>query len=202
MQVKLRATLAVLLRGSVVEQTGEYRIGAAPDAVWDALNDPAVLAQCIDGCETMTRDGEDSYAAKVKAKVGPVRATFDTSLQLTDIQPPTSYTINANLKGGAAGFGKGVARVSLAGDGADTVLSYSVQGNVGGKLAQVGSRLIDATARKMADDFFSAFGELVAPGHVEKVAVPGEEPGYEKSGSWIIWIVVFAVLVLAIVLAW
>jgi carbon monoxide dehydrogenase subunit G len=185
-----------------VEQTGEYRIGAAPGAVWEALNDPVVLAQCIDGCEALNKDGADSYTAKVKAKVGPVRATFDTTLQLTDLQPPASYTLNANVKGGAAGFGKGVAKVTLTEDGADTVLNYAVQGNVGGKLAQVGSRLIDAAARKMADDFFSTFGELVAPGHVEKVAAPGEEPGYERSGAWLIWIIVFAVLALALLLAW
>lgn len=191
----------VLVGGMRVEQTGEYRIGAAPGAVWEALNDPEILAQCIEGCQALTRDGDDAFAAKVKAKIGPVSATFDTRLELTDLNPPDSYTINANVKGGAAGFGKGVARVSLEDEGGDTVLRYAVEGNVGGKLAQVGSRLIDAAARKMADDFFSAFGEVVAPGHVEKVAAPGAEK-YESSGTWLIWIIVFAVLALAIVLAW
>jgi hypothetical protein len=146
-----------------MRQSGEYRIGAPADAVWLALNDPEVLSQCIDGCQSMTRTGDDSFAATVKAKIGPLSATFNADVKLADLDPPNAYTLEANVKGGAAGFGKGTARVSLAEEGRETVLRYDVEGNVGGKLAQVGQRLIDAGARKMADDFFARFSEIVAP---------------------------------------
>ncbi len=183
-----------------MQQTGEYRIAAAREKVWLALNDPDVLAQCIEGCQSMTKVAEDAYTTSIKAKVGPVSATFSADLNLSDLNPPSSYTLNGSVKGGAAGFGKGAARVSLVEDGDATILRYQVDANVGGKLAQVGSRLIDGAARKMADDFFRKFSELVAPGQAEKVAAPPVE-GYERSGQGIIWIIAFAVLVLAIVLA-
>lgn len=187
-----------------MQQTGEYRIAAAREKVWLALNDPQVLAQCIDGCQSMTKVADDAYTASIKAKIGPVSATFGADLNLTDLDPPSGYTLNASVKGGAAGFGKGTARVSLVDDGGATILRYQVDGNVGGKLAQVGSRLIDGAARKMAEDFFGKFGEVVAPGQTAKVqgaAAPAQTNGYERSGQRIVWIVVFAVLILAIVLA-
>jgi carbon monoxide dehydrogenase subunit G len=183
-----------------VQQTGEFVIAAARETVWRALNDPDVLKQCIDGCQEMTRVADDAYTTTVKAKVGPVSATFAAELKLADLDPPNSYTLQAAVKGGAAGFGKGTAHVNLTEDGEATVLRYAVEGNVGGKLAQVGSRLIDAAARKMADDFFGRFGEIVAPGGVQPVATTASE-GYERSGQLVIWVVVFAVLILAIVLA-
>jgi uncharacterized protein len=184
-----------------LQQTGEYRIAATREKVWLALNDPQVLAQCIDGCQSMTRTADDAFTTSIKAKVGPVSATFSADLHLTDLDPPSGYTLNASVKGGPAGFGKGTARVSLSDDAGATLLRYQVDGNVGGKLAQVGSRLIDGTARKMADDFFRKFGELVAPGQTEKV-VPSEPPAqYERSGQRVVWIVVFAVLLLAVILA-
>ena len=154
-----------------MEQTGEYRIAAPRDQVWAALNDPEVLQQCIDGCQSMTQTGDVTYIAAVKAKIGPVSALFTADLELADLDPPNSYTINASAKGGAAGFGKGAAGVTLRDDGpadgtaderAGTLLTYTVQANVGGKLAQIGSRLIDGAARKMADDFFAKFSTLVA----------------------------------------
>ena len=182
-----------------MQQTGEYRIGAPRDAVWTALNDPDVLARCIEGCQSMVRTADDAFAASVKAKVGPVNATFQADLTLTDIKPPDSYTLNANVKGGAAGFGKGVARVSLMPEGAATLLRYEVEGQVGGKLAQVGQRLIDAATRKMADDFFAKFGDDVAPGVSEKIVT--EPAATEKSGRYVIWVIVFLVLIMAIVLA-
>jgi carbon monoxide dehydrogenase subunit G len=185
-----------------VQQTGEFRIAAAREAVWRALNDPDVLKQCIDGCQDMAKLGDDAYTATVKAKVGPVSATFSADLTLADLNPPASYTLNAAVKGGAAGFGKGVARVSLSDDGGATVLRYEVEGNVGGKLAQIGSRLIDAAARKMADDFFRRFGEVVAPGGTEQVVAPKPAAGgYERRGQLLIWAIAFIVLILAIVLA-
>jgi len=188
-----------------VQQTGEYRIAAARDVVWRALNDPQILARCIEGCQSMTKVADDAFTTSIKAKVGPVSATFGADLQLTNVDPPNGYTLNASVKGGAAGFGKGAAHVTLADDAGATLLRYAVDGNVGGKLAQIGSRLIDAAARKMADDFFRRFGEAVAP---ESMATPApiapvaaNADGYEKSGQRMVWIIVFAVLILAIVLA-
>ncbi|NJN50644.1 MAG: carbon monoxide dehydrogenase subunit G [Gammaproteobacteria bacterium] len=189
-----------------MQQTGEYRIGAPRIAVWAALNDPEVLARCIEGCQSMTRTADDAFEAVIKAKVGPVSATFTAQLGLTDLIAPDSYTLNAAVKGGAAGFGKGVARVSLTAEGDATLLRYEVEGSVGGKLAQVGQRLVDAAARKMADDFFSKFGNEVAPGEVTPsdaagAGVPVGAGVSESSGRYVIWIIVFAVLLLAIVLA-
>ncbi len=140
-----------------MDQSGEYRIPAERGAVWRALNDPAVLGRCIEGCRSIEKRAEDEYAAVVRARVGPVRATFNATLQLTDVNPPESYTINVAVKGGPAGFARGSATVSLAPDDDATVLRYAATANVGGKLAQIGSRLIDGAARKMADDFFKAF---------------------------------------------
>ena len=147
-----------------MEQSGEYRIPAERTAVWRSLNDPALLARCIDGCQSMEQLGEDAFAAKVKAKVGPVRATFQVALTLTDKRPPESYVLHADVKGAAAGFGKGSAEITLEeAEAGATLLRYSVAGRVGGKLAQIGSRLIDSAARKMADDFFSAFHAALDP---------------------------------------
>jgi len=189
-----------------VEQTGEYRIQAGLDEVWAGLNDPEILARCIDGCQSMEKVSDERFDAKVKAKIGPVSATFQAVLELTDVNPPSAYTLNANVKGGAAGFGKGTATVNLAEDEGSTeatLLRYQVKGNVGGKLAQVGSRLIDGAARKMADDFFAAFGEEVsgeAPVSTAKEA--GGETRYESSGQGVIWIVVIVALILAMIFAW
>ncbi|MDA1074647.1 MAG: carbon monoxide dehydrogenase subunit G [Proteobacteria bacterium] len=188
-----------------MEQSGEYRINAARDEVRQAQNDPDVLAACITGCQSMTRTDDDCFEALVKAKVGPVSATFTAELQLTDVQAPQSYRIVAGVKGGAAGFGKGVAQVSLAEDGDVTVLTYTAQATVGGKLAQVGSRLIDSAAAKMARDFFGAFSERLSPPVAEdEAAATGTlEATVAKTagGQWLIWTIAFGVLVLALVLA-
>lgn len=140
-----------------MDQSGEYRIPAERADVWHALNDPDTLKRCIDGCQSMDRRSDGGFAAVVKARVGPVRAVFNAALDLTDINPPASYTINVAVKGGPAGFARGSAAVTLAPDGKETMLSYAARANIGGKLAQIGSRLIDGAARKMADDFFKAF---------------------------------------------
>jgi hypothetical protein len=188
-----------------LEQTGEYRIRAGLDQVWAGLNDPDVLARCIDGCQSMEKVADDRFETAVKTKVGPVSATFQAVLELTDVVAPTSYTIRANVKGGAAGFGKGTAEVSLSPDEDQsdaTLLRYQVKANVGGKLAQVGSRLIDGAARKMADDFFAAFGQEVSGVAPEATgAAQPEGDVYEKSGRWQIWLVVFALLLLALIFA-
>ncbi len=144
-----------------MDMTGEYKISAPRSRVWEALNDPEILKQCIPGCEEIQKQSDTEMTAKVVAKVGPVKAKFAGKVTLSDIDPPNGYTISGEGSGGAAGFGKGGAKVSLVDDGPDTVLSYTASAQVGGKLAQIGSRLIDGTARKMADDFFAKFTQVV-----------------------------------------
>jgi carbon monoxide dehydrogenase subunit G len=138
---------------------GEYRITASRERVWAMLNDAAVLRECIPGCESLEGSAADGFAARVTTKVGPVKATFNGAVTLSNVNPPESYTISGEGKGGVAGFAKGGADVHLAADGADTVLTYTVHAQVGGKLAQLGSRLIDSTAKKLADEFFASFAE-------------------------------------------
>lgn len=145
-----------------MEMTGEYRIPAPREQVWAALNDPEILKASIPGCESLERTGDNGFAATVVAKVGPVRAKFTGAVTLSDLDPPNGYTISGEGKGGPAGFAKGEAKVRLAEDAGATVLTYEVNANVGGKLAQLGSRLIDGTAKKLADEFFSTFSEKAA----------------------------------------
>ena len=147
-----------------MEMQGERRIPAPRQAVWEKLNDPEALKQCIPGCESVEKTSDTQFTAKVRAKVGPVSAHFTGKVTLTDLNPPQGYTISGEGQGGVAGFAKGSAKVALEEEGGETVLRYGVQAQVGGKLAQIGSRLIDATARKMADDFFSKFVTVVTPG--------------------------------------
>ena len=139
--------------------SGEFTIPAPRERVWEALNDPQVLARCIPGCEELQRTGDNAFDAKMSAKIGPVKARFDTSIELSDINAPQSYTISGQGKGGPAGFGKGAAQVVLEDQGAETVLRYTADLQVGGKLAQIGSRLVGGAARKIANDFFSRFVE-------------------------------------------
>lgn len=160
-----------------MDMTGEYRISAPRQRVWQALNDPETLKAAIPGCEELTKLSDNEMEAKVRAKVGPVSATFTGKVTLSDLNPPISYKIAGEGKGGAAGYAKGGADVSLAEDGADTVLSYNAKADVGGKLAQIGSRLIQGTAKKMADDFFGKFSVLVAERYAaEAPAAPPPVP--------------------------
>ncbi len=145
-----------------MEMTGEYRIPAPRQRVWEALNDPEVLKHCIPGCQSLEKVSDTEFNGRVVASVGPVRATFGGKVMLSDLDPPQSYTISGEGSGGVAGFAKGGAKVNLAEDGAETLLTYAVQAHVGGKLAQIGSRLIDGVARKMAIDFFGSFAAAVA----------------------------------------
>ena len=148
--------------GSGMEMTGEERIPAPQSRTWAALNDPEILKACVPGCESIDPVAENEYQVLMVARVGPVSARFKGKLTLSDIKAPESYSIAFEGQGGAAGFGKGSARVQLAPDGEGTLLRYDVKANVGGKLAQIGSRLVDAAARKIAEDFFAAFNEKVA----------------------------------------
>jgi carbon monoxide dehydrogenase subunit G len=150
-----------------MDMTGEYRIPAPRDRVWAALNDPEILKASIPGCQSLERVSDHEFTARVVAKVGPVKSTFNGNVLLANINAPESYTISGEGKGGAAGFAKGGADVRLAEDGDATVLSYTARADVGGKLAQLGSRLIDGTAKKMADDFFHNFRQQVAPAEAE-----------------------------------
>jgi len=163
-----------------MEITGEYRIPAPRGTVWEALNDPEVLRHCIPGCESLEKVSDTEFAAKVNAKVGPVKSKFSGKVELSDIDAPKSYRISGQGQGGVAGFAKGAADVSLAEEGEETVLSYTAEAQVGGKLAQLGSRLIAGTARKMADEFFSNFAtRLGAPAD----AVEGEMKVEEAPGG-------------------
>jgi uncharacterized protein len=147
-----------------MEMTGEHRIPAPRERVWEALNDPETLKRAIPGCREIEKLSDTEFTAKVVAKVGPVSATFGGKINLSDLDPPRAYTISGEGSGGVAGFAKGSAKVALdEAPEAATVLRYEVQAHVGGKLAQIGSRLIDATSRKMADDFFSRFVAAVEP---------------------------------------
>src|SRR6266446_3979674 len=145
-----------------MEMTGEQLIPLPQAEVWRGLNDPEVLKACIAGCESIERVSDTEYRVAMVAAVGPVKARFNGKLVLSDLKPPNSYSLSFEGSGGAAGFGKGGAQVSLKSEGAGTRLTYSARASVGGKLAQVGSRLIDGVARKMADDFFTAFNEKLA----------------------------------------
>jgi carbon monoxide dehydrogenase subunit G len=147
-----------------MDMSGEYRIPADRETVWKALNDPEVLKQCIPGCDSLEKTSDSSFEAKVTAKVGPVKAKFGGEVELSDMNPPVSYKISGQGKGGAAGFAKGGAEVNLEEEGDETILRYEVNATVGGKLAQIGSRLVDSTARKMADQFFGKFVEVVGGG--------------------------------------
>ncbi|HCU90221.1 MAG TPA: carbon monoxide dehydrogenase [Gammaproteobacteria bacterium] len=142
-----------------MEIQGEYWIDAAPQHVWQDLNDPEVLRACIPGCESISQVGDDEYECDVIAKFGPVKAKFKSKLSVCDSNPPHSYAIVGEGKGGVVGFGKGRADVQLVAEGTGTQLRYNANVTVGGKLAQIGSRLLSATTRKLSDQFFSAFSD-------------------------------------------
>lgn len=179
--------------------TGEYRIAAPREAVWAALNDPEVLKACIPGCEELQKLSDTEIDARVAAALGPVRSTFATRIQLSDIQPPVSYTISGEGKA-AAGFGKGSARVELAEDAGVTVLRYSAELKLGGKLAQVGSRLLEGATRQLADQFFDAFAKRLDAGATRQAEAAGEPapggdtlPGGGSGSRTLVWLVAAAV---------
>ncbi|MCC3306244.1 SRPBCC family protein [Sneathiella sp. HT1-7] len=155
-----------------MQMSGEELINASRAEVWDALNDPEILRQSIPGCQTVEKVSDTEFSATVKVKVGPVSAKFNGHVTLSNIDAPNGYTITGEGKGGAAGFGKGGADISLKESDNGTLLSYDVNASVGGKMAQIGSRLIDGTAKKLASEFFANFNELVSSGREEHAEEP------------------------------
>ncbi|MDD9909903.1 MAG: carbon monoxide dehydrogenase subunit G [Ahrensia sp.] len=142
-----------------MEMSGSHMIPAERERVWEALNDPDILRECIPGCKELEKTSDNQMSATVVAKVGPVKATFKGEVTLENLNPPESYTIVGEGKGGIAGFAKGGADVTLTAIDGGTQLDYSVEAKVGGKIAQLGSRLIDSTAKKLANEFFTNFSE-------------------------------------------
>ena len=170
-----------------MEMTGEQLIHAAQAEVWRGLNDPDTLKACISGCEAIERVSELEYSIVTTAAIGPVKAKFRGKLKLADLDPPNSYSLSFDGQGGAAGFGKGTAQVSLAAEGAGTRLRYAVKAQVGGKLAQIGSRLVDGVAKKLADDFFAAFKQHI--GAPAAPAAPAAAPQGESSAAPLWWVI-------------
>lgn len=184
-----------------MEMTGTQRIPLPQQQVWEALNDPEILKACIPGCESITRVSDLEYKVVMTAAVGPVKARFNGKLMLGEMNPPHSYSLSFEGSGGAAGFGKGNAEVSLAPEGSDTMLSYKANATVGGKLAQIGSRLIDGVAKKMSDDFFAKFNATVAPaasaGTTAAAAIQAVPP---RSSAVVRWAAIVAILLLMLAL--
>lgn len=167
-----------------MEIKGEYQIDSSRENVWLALNDPEMLKKCIPGCESLEKISDTELAATVMAAIGPVRARFNTKLSLENLNPPESYTLTGESKAGAAGFGRGSAVVTLAESDGGTLLTYSADFKVGGKLAQVGSRLVLGATKKTADDFFGTFSRQLDPG-AERVDVAADSGGAVTSKTWL-----------------
>ena len=165
-----------------MDMSGSQRIAASREAVYAALNDVDVLRQCVPGCEQIEKTSDTEMVAKVTLRIGPVKASFSGKVTLSDLDPPNGYTISGEGSGGMAGFAKGGAKVTLEPDGDATTLHYTVDAEIGGKLAQMGSRLIDSTAKKLAGEFFAKFGDIV--GATQGQPQPLEDGPVEKKG-WV-----------------
>ena len=179
-----------------MEIKGEYQIANSRESVWAALNDPEVLKRCIPGCESLDKTSDTEFNGRVTAAIGPVKARFKTHISLEDLNPPESYTLVGESKAGAAGFGKGSAKVKLVEQDGGTLLSYEAEFKVGGKLAQVGSRLVLGATRKVADQFFGAFSTELDPGAV-RIGAPAKGGGLSVTT----WLVIGGV-VLLLLAAW
>jgi carbon monoxide dehydrogenase subunit G len=194
-----------------MDMQGSRRLAITQQQAWDALNDPAVLKTCIPGCDKLESTGENQYAVGVAVKVGPVAARFNGKITLADVLPPNSYTLAFEGQGGPAGFGKGTAKVQLAppAEGCGCELTYTAQAQVGGKIAQVGQRLVDGVAKSMAEDFFQRFDAEMQRQHPEAYAAAaaaapgGVEPAPKSAGGipvWV-WVAVAAAIVVVVLLA-
>ena len=178
-------------------------VPAPPKVVWDALNDTGVLKDCIPGCESFERVSGNEWRATVATRIGPVSARFAGKVQIVDVTPPTGYTLKFEGHGGAAGFANGEARVGLSpADAGQTALAYTAKAQVGGKIAQVGSRLVDGAAAKLADDFFTRFTARVAPQAVEIATQAPAATALAPAGGvpWIRYAAIVAIVVLLIIL--
>jgi len=185
-----------------MELTNTRTVPASIEATWAALNDPETLKACIPGCESLERTGENELKAAVTSRVGPVSARFTGLIRLSDIVPSKSYIIHFEGQGGAAGFARGEAQVSLAAQNGGTRIDYTAKAQVGGKLAQVGSRLIDGAAAKLADDFFARFAErLTPPTAAAAPAAPVPETAQGWRRMWL-RLALAAAIILAIVVYW
>lgn len=187
-----------------MEMTSTRTIAAPLAKVWAALNDPDTLKSCLPGCELIEPDGADRFRVVMATKVGPVSARFTGRIELADIKPLHGYTLRFDGQGGAAGFAKGEASVALADadSGSATALTYRAKAQVGGKIAQIGSRLVDSAAAKLADDFFARFSQTVAPPAEPAVAASAETPQVPSAfgaAHWVRWAAIVAMVVL---LAW
>jgi len=195
-----------------MDMKGEFRIPLPQDVVWRALNDADILKSSIPGCDELIRESDTAFKGRISAAVGPVRAKFSGTATLSDIDAPNGYTLTGNGSGGAAGMVKGGAKVRLVTEGHETVLHYEANAQVAGKLAQIGSRLVDMAAKKMADDFFGNFVARLQAGTPEPVATEtsaaetAEEQAVEavaetiapRRKAWLVWVLIaFAILLLA-----
>ena len=174
---------------------GEEEIDASKNTVWEALNNPEILKECIAGCSKIEKVNSTEFVLAMTARVGPVKAKFNGKLKLKNLDPPNAYTIDFNGSGGVAGFGKGSAEVKLIEENSKTLLKYTAEASVGGKLAQVGARLIDGVAKKMATDFFAKFKNSV-----HREPTPSDENDEKIGGSQTSSLVFWALVVLALIL--
>jgi carbon monoxide dehydrogenase subunit G len=197
-----------------MEMQGSRHLAVTQQQAWDALNDPEVLKVCIPGCDKVEATGENQYVVAVAVRVGPVAARFNGKIALADVQAPNSYKLNFDGQGGPAGFGKGSAEVNLAppAEGAGCELSYSVTAQVGGKIAQVGQRLVDGVAKSMADDFFKRFddemqrrypaayaAEAAEAEQAAQVAAAAPKPPGRRMPGWV-WLLLLSVLGLGVLM--
>lgn len=185
-----------------MQMTGEQHVAAPRQRVWEALNDPAVLAACIPGCQSLEREGDDRFAAVAEVKIGPIGARFKGAVTLSEIDAPNSYVLSGQGSGGIAGNAKGRAQVRLADDSAGTRVSWTVDAEVGGRMAQLGGPIIDATARQLAGQFFRKFGEVVTGGLPAAPAAAGavpasSEPAAASAPSSLPWLAVIVVALIA-----
>jgi len=182
---------------------GEYRISAGREAVWEALNEPSVLKACLEGCESFDRISDTDFKAKMTTKVGPIKTRFSCSIQLSDLDPPSSYTLSGQGNGGAAGHARGTVKVSLAEGEGGTVLHYAVDASLRGKIGQLGARVVDNVARSMADKFFGKLSAMVDDAaEAAPEAVPEEAPPPERKGLTWVHVVLIVAVIGAVAIGW